>query len=103
MAKGIDPGLSMRNPMENVDLKRMLRNTEKASRDAEAVFDATQRPVVSIGGRLDSIESRISSLETRTGVLERPVASIADGVDGIARANHRIEQMLGDIFAKLGG
>ena len=89
--------------MENVDLMLVLRNTEKASRDAEAAFDATQRLVVSIGARFDSVESRISTLESRMSGLERRVASVEYGIDGVARSNHRIEQILGDIFAKLGG
>lgn len=88
--------------MENVDLAIVLRNTEKASRDAEAAFAATERLVVHIGVRFDSIESRISTLETRMNGLERRLGSVEHGVDGIARSNHRIEQMLGDITARLG-
>ncbi len=89
--------------MENVDLTLVLRSTEKASRDAEAAFDATQRLVVSVGARFASIESRISTLESRMSGLQRRVASVENGIDGVGRSNHRIEGMLGDIFAKLGG
>jgi hypothetical protein len=88
--------------MENVDLTLVLRNTDKASRDAAAAFEATQRLVVSIGARFDSIESRISTLESRMSGLDRRVGSVENGIDSIARSNHRIEQMLGDIFTKLG-
>lgn len=82
--------------MENVELTLVLRNTETASRDARAAFDATERLVLSIGPRFDAIESRITSLESRMASVER-------GIDGIARSNHRIEQMLADILTKLGG
>jgi chromosome segregation ATPase len=88
--------------MENVDLILVLRNTDKASRDAAATFEATQRLVVSIGARFDSIESRISTLESHMSGLDRRVGSMENGIDSIARSNHRIEQMLGDIFTKLG-
>ena len=33
--------------------------------------------------------------------LERRMASVEAGIDGIARSNHRIEHMLADIFARL--
>ena len=83
------------------DLKLVLRNTENASRDAQAAFEATERLVIGVGARFDSIESRISSLESRMTGLERRVGSVEKGVDGIARSNHRIEQMLADIVARL--
>jgi predicted nucleic acid-binding Zn-ribbon protein len=103
LGKARDPGPLRRNLLENVDLTLVLRSTEKASRDAEAAFDATQRLVVSVGARFDSIESRISTLESRMSGLQRRVASVENGIDGVGRSNHRIEGMLGDIFAKLGG
>ncbi len=58
--------------------------------------------VVSIGARFDSIESRISTLENRITGLERRIGTVEIGIDSSARSNHRLEQMLGDIFAKLG-
>ncbi len=89
--------------MENVDLTLVLRNTETASRDARAAFDATERLVLSIGPRFDAIESRITSLESRMTSLESRMGSVEKGIDGIARSNHRIEQMLADILGKLSG
>jgi hypothetical protein len=86
---------------QNLDLKLVLRNTEKASGDTEAALEATERLVVSIGARFDSIESRISTLESRMTGLERRVGAVEKGVDGIARSNHRIEQMLAEIAARL--
>ena len=87
--------------MENVELTLVLRNTERSSRDAAAALEATERLVVSIGARFDSIEARISTLESRMSGVDRRVGSIEHGIDSLARSNHRIEQMLGDIFAKL--
>lgn len=71
------------------DLKLVLRNAEKASRDAEAAFEATERLVIGVGARFDALESRTSGLERRLAAVEK-------GLDGIARSNHRIEQMLAD-------
>ena len=82
--------------VENIDLTLILRNTERASRDAAAAFEATERLVVGVGSRFDALESRISSLERRVSVLEA-------GLDGIARSNHRIEQALSEIMARLPG
>jgi len=87
--------------IENVDLKLVLRNTEKASRDAEAALEATLRLATSVGARFDALESRMSSLETRMTSIERRIGSVESGLDGIARSNHRIEQMLIEMAAKL--
>jgi hypothetical protein len=87
--------------MDNVDLTLILRNTEKASRDAQAAFDVTEMLVVSIGARFDSIDSRIGGLESRVTGLERRMGAMEKGMDGVARSNHRIEQALIDIAAKL--
>ena len=87
--------------IDNLDPRLVLRNTEKASRDAAAALEATERLVVSIGARFDSIESRISTLESRITDVERRIGSLENGMDGIARSNHRIEQMLAEITARL--
>ena len=79
---------------DNVELALILRNTETASRDARAAFDATERLVASIGPRLSSLEARLSGLESRVGGLEK-------ALDGIARSNYKIETMLADIMARL--
>ena len=85
----------MSDQPENLDVKLILRNTEHASRDAQAAMEVTERLVVSIGARFDALESRVTSLEIRMTAVER-------GLDAIARSNHRMEQMLGDILARLG-
>ena len=91
----------MMSETQNLDLKLVLRNTEKASHDAAAALEATERLVVSIGSRFDSIESRMSTVEIRMNGLERRIGSLENGLDGIARSNHHIEQMLADIAARL--
>jgi septal ring factor EnvC (AmiA/AmiB activator) len=93
---------------DNLDLRLVLRNTEKASCNAAAALEATERLVVSIGARFDSIDSRISTLESRASTVEsrltgveRRIGAVEHGLDGIARSNHRIEQMLADIAGRL--
>jgi septal ring factor EnvC (AmiA/AmiB activator) len=86
---------------DNIELAIILRNTETASRDARAAFDATERLVEGIGGRFDSVESRIATLESRIAGLERRVGSMEKGLDGLARSNYKIETMLADIAARL--
>ena len=99
-------------PLDNIDLKLILRNTEQASRDALAAMEATERLVISIGARFDALESRAGSLEARMTSLELRITAVEKSVDGIARlmhrtekaleeSNHRIERMLGDIMARL--
>jgi septal ring factor EnvC (AmiA/AmiB activator) len=79
---------------DNVELALILRNTETASRDARAAFDATERLVEGIGPRLSSLVARLSALEARVGGIEK-------GLDGLARSNYKIETMLADITARL--
>ena len=86
---------------DNVDLRLILRNTERASRAAQAAFDATERLVVSVGNRFDALESRMTAVESRMASLESRIGCVEKGMDGIARSNHRLEQMLSDILAKL--
>ena len=80
--------------VSTADLKLILRNTEKGSRDAEAALEATERLVTGVGARFDALEGRVTALERRITGLER-------GMDGIARSNHRIENMLADILVRL--
>ncbi len=47
-----------------------------------------------VGPRFDAIEARLTGLERR-------MASVETGIDGIARSNQQIEQMLADILARL--
>ena len=81
-------------PVVTADLKLVLRNADRAARNAAAAFEASERLVTGIGARFDAVESRLTGLELRMSSVER-------GVDGIARSNHRIEQMLADIVANL--
>jgi hypothetical protein len=79
---------------DTIELALILRNTETASRDARAAFDATERLVEGIGPRLSSLEPRLSALEGRVGGMEK-------GLDGLARSNYKIETMLADVAARL--
>jgi hypothetical protein len=74
------------------DLKPVLRNTEKSARDAQAALEATE-PGRRHRPRFTSIEARLTGLEQR-------LASVETGIDGVARSNHRIEQMLSDVLAR---
>jgi hypothetical protein len=77
------------------ELKILLRNTEKSAREALAALEATERLVViGVGARFDAIEARLIGLEQRVVVVET-------GIDAVERSNHRIEQMLIDISARL--
>ena len=83
------------------DLKLVLRNTEKSARDAQAALEATERLALSVSPRFNAIEAWLTGLEQRMTALEQRMASVETGIDGIARSNHRIEQMLTDILARL--
>jgi hypothetical protein len=85
---------------DNVELALILRNTEIASRDARAAFDATERLVAGIGPRFAGMEAHLSALEVRVGALEARVGALEVGIDGVARSNYRIETMLADIAAR---
>jgi hypothetical protein len=89
-------------PTENVELGLILRNTENASRDAKAALDATLRFITSFGGRMTAFEARIGALETRFTALEDRTTGIERGIDEVARSQHRTEQTLANIAAKLG-
>jgi hypothetical protein len=91
----------MSDQPENLDLKLVLRNTEHASRDARAALEAADRLISMIGARFDAIEDRIIAVESRMVGVERRVTAVETGMGGIARSNHRIEQMLADIAGKL--
>jgi hypothetical protein len=93
---------------ENVQLAIILRNTETASRDARAAFDATQRLVTGIGSRFSGtetrfsgIETRLSAVESRIGGLETRVGGLEEAFEAVARSNYRIETALTDIAARL--
>ena len=86
---------------DNVELALILRNTETASRDARAAFDASERMVTGIGHRLSGLEARLSGLEGRFDALEGRVGGLEHALDVIARSNYRLEAMLADIAARL--
>ncbi|HME23570.1 MAG TPA: hypothetical protein VKI44_19970 [Acetobacteraceae bacterium] len=88
---------------DNVELGLILGNTTEASRDAKAALDATLRSMTTVVGRLTGVEARIGGLEARFTALEDRAAGIERGIDELARSNHRIEQILADVQAKLAG
>lgn len=71
--------------------------TESQSAQGRQFLAMTQQMI----GYLERVESRIAALEIRIIGLERRIGGVESGLDGIARFNHRIEQMLADIAAKL--
>jgi hypothetical protein len=70
-------------PVVTADLKLVLRNADRAARNAAAAFEASERLVTGIGARFDAVESRLTgwscgcrpSKEALTALLGRITAS----------------------------
>jgi hypothetical protein len=56
------------------DLRLILRNTEKATRDAQASVAAVERLIGGLGARFDAIEARQAAIEQRLSAQEVSIA-----------------------------
>ncbi len=91
--------------MENIDLTLLQASIQKAGRDAEAAYAATDRLSGSILPRITALESRFAALEQRFSGLEATGdqlnRNMNRGLDALTQSNARLLQTLSDILAKL--
>jgi hypothetical protein len=61
-------------PVALADLRLILRNTEKATRDAQAAVAACERLIGGLGARFEAIEARLVAIEQRQSAMEVSIA-----------------------------
>src|SRR4051794_16141799 len=76
-----------------LDLRLILRNTERAASAAEAALAISQRLETEIGGRIAGLESRFTALEGR-------IPALAAGLNSLERAVLKLNDKLLDHDAR---
>jgi hypothetical protein len=51
-----------------VDLRLILRNTQQATRDAQAAIAAVERLIGGLGARFEAIEARLGAIELNSAL-----------------------------------